>query len=77
VAFYGGVIRNGTYEKVNEQLVHGIISGDRMGNFMLAVHIFLAAVITLGGPSNLPPPLESVSRFFTGGWDGCTLCRLL
>lgn len=50
VVFFGGVAINGTYEKVNEQLMHGIVEGDGMGNFMLAVHLALAAVITLGGP---------------------------
>ncbi|MCB0630979.1 MAG: DUF2306 domain-containing protein [Saprospiraceae bacterium] len=50
VAFYGGVVVNGTYEKINEQLPHGIIPGDKMGNFALAVHLSLAAVITFGGP---------------------------
>lgn len=50
VAFYGGVVVNGTYEKVNERLVHGIIAGDRMGNAALAVHLFLAAIITFFGP---------------------------
>jgi hypothetical protein len=50
VAFYGGVVVNGTYENVNEQLPHGIIPGDKLGNFALAVHLSLAAVITFGGP---------------------------
>lgn len=50
VAFYGGIVVTGQYEKVNEALGHGIIEGDFMGNLMLAVHLFLAAVITFGGP---------------------------
>lgn len=50
VAFYGGVVWRGDYEKINEQLVHGVIAGDFMGNLMLAAHIALAAVITFGGP---------------------------
>ncbi|MCB0641451.1 MAG: DUF2306 domain-containing protein [Phaeodactylibacter sp.] len=50
VAFYGGIVVTGAYEKVNEQLPHGIIEGDGMGNFMLAVHLALAAVVTFGGP---------------------------
>ena len=50
VAFYGGVVVKGNYEKINEHLGHGIIEGDGMGNFMLAVHLALAAVITFGGP---------------------------
>ena len=50
VAFYGGIAVSGNYEKVNEQLPHGIMEGDPVGNFMLGVHLFLAAVITFGGP---------------------------
>lgn len=50
VAFYGGAVVTGAYEKINEALPHGIIPGDGMGNFALAVHLALAAVITLGGP---------------------------
>lgn len=50
IAFYGGVVVTGNYEKINEALGHGIIEGDGMGNFMLAVHLFLAVIITLGGP---------------------------
>lgn len=50
VTFYGGIAWNGTYEKVNEKLGHGVMDGDPIGNVMLAVHIFLAAVIMLGGP---------------------------
>ncbi|GJM32849.1 MAG: membrane protein [Saprospiraceae bacterium] len=50
VAFYGGVVVSGAYEKINKVLVHGMIEGDNMGNFVLGVHIFLAAIITFGGP---------------------------
>ncbi|MEL6655426.1 MAG: DUF2306 domain-containing protein [Bacteroidota bacterium] len=58
VAFYGGVVMNGTYEKVNEQLPHGIIEGDTMGNMMLAMHLGLAAIITFGGPLQFFPSLR-------------------
>lgn len=50
IALYGGIVVTGSYEKINEQLPHGIIEGDFMGNFMLAVHLALAAIITIGGP---------------------------
>ena len=50
VAFYGGVLVSGQYEKINDQLPHGIMEGDTFGNAMLGMHLFLAAVITFGGP---------------------------
>lgn len=59
VAFYGGVVVNGTYEKINEQLPHGIIEGDTFGNIMLAIHLFLAAYITFGGPLQFIPAIRN------------------
>ena len=50
ILFYGGIVLRGTYEQVNERLGHGVVEGDVAGNFMLAVHIFVAAIITFGGP---------------------------
>lgn len=45
--FYSWVLWGGAYEKLNG---HGVIEGDTMGNFMLGVHVALAAVVMLGGP---------------------------
>lgn len=59
LAFYGGIAVSGQYEKVNEQLGHGIIEGDPVGNAMLAIHIFLAAVITFGGPLQFSAALRN------------------
>ena len=50
IALYGGAALFNNFEKVNEQNGHGITEGDTMGNFAFGVHVFLAAVITLGGP---------------------------
>lgn len=50
VVFYGGIAISGHFEKINEQLPHGIMEGDPIGNVMLGMHLFLAAVITFGGP---------------------------
>ena len=50
LAFYGGAVADGAYERINDQLPHGVIEGDPMGNAMLAMHISLAVIITLGGP---------------------------
>ena len=59
IAFYGGVVVSGAYEKINEQLPHGIMEGDLMGNFMLTVHLALAAVITIGGPLQFFPTIRN------------------
>ncbi|MBX2871398.1 MAG: DUF2306 domain-containing protein [Saprospiraceae bacterium] len=59
VAFYGGIAVSGQYEKVNDQLGHGVMEGDPIGNAMLAIHIFLAAVITFGGPLQFSTALRN------------------
>lgn len=58
IAFYGGIAFSGYYEKANEVLGHGVIAGDRIGNRVLAVHLLLAAVITLGGPVQFIPAIR-------------------
>lgn len=59
VAFYGGTVVSGQYERINEQLPHGIIEGDTFGNLMLAIHLFLAAYITFGGPLQFIPAIRN------------------
>ncbi len=59
VAFYGGIWVSGAYEKINEQLPHGLIEGDTMGNFALGIHLFMAAVITFGGPLQFFPAIRN------------------
>ena len=59
VAFYGGIAVSGTYEKINEQLPHGIIEGDTMGNIALTIHLFVAAIITFGGPLQFFPAIRN------------------
>lgn len=68
-AAYGGSAIAGQLEKWDEVLFYGFIEGDWIGNFMLVAHIFLAFVITVGGPLQLIPQLRS--RFFTfHRWNG-------
>ncbi len=50
VLFYGGSAIRGDIEAINKNLIHGIISGDHIGNFMVITHLILAAIITFGGP---------------------------
>lgn len=69
VAFYGGILLSGNYEKINEQLPHGIIEGDTIGNIMLGIHLFLAAVITFGGPIQFIPAIRNRFPAFHR-WNG-------
>ncbi|MBI1187853.1 MAG: DUF2306 domain-containing protein [Alphaproteobacteria bacterium] len=59
LAFYGARTATGDFEGWNEkQLIDGHIAGDDAGNAMFAVHVLLAAVITLGGLLQLMPALR-------------------
>ncbi len=53
VGFFGVSAMRGDLEAWNKVLPHGIIAGDTMGNIAVAAHLFLAAVITVGGPLQL------------------------
>ncbi|MEO0338797.1 MAG: DUF2306 domain-containing protein [Bacteroidota bacterium] len=55
VALYGGIWLSGNYEAVNDHLPHGVIEGDTMGNLALGIHLFIAAIITFGGPLQFIP----------------------
>ncbi len=69
IAFYGGIAVSGDYERANEAMGHGVIAGDAVGNWVLGVHLFLAAVITLGGPVQFIPAIRN--RFPTfHRWNG-------
>jgi len=50
-------------------MANGIIEGDRMGNAALILHIFLAFIITVGGPLQFIPALRSKSSIFHK-WNG-------
>jgi len=50
VLFYGGTALRGKPEAWNEVLPHGYVRGDTMGNGVVAIHLFLAVVIMVGGP---------------------------
>lgn len=69
IAFYGGAALAADYESINEKLGHGVIKGDTMGNTALAIHIFLAAIITLGGPIQFLNPIRNRFPAFHR-WNG-------
>ncbi len=69
IVFYGGIGLSGAYERANEAMGHGVIAGDSIGNWTLAVHLFLAAIITLGGPVQFIPAIRRRFPVFHS-WNG-------
>ena len=69
VSFYGGAVLSGALERINQQLPHGVIEGDTIGNAALAVHISLAAVIIFGGPLQFIPAIRNRFPVFHR-WNG-------
>jgi hypothetical protein len=57
-SFYGGAALDGDFERWNDILVGGWVSGATLGNIVLAAHLLLAIVITVGGPLQLVPQLR-------------------
>ena len=59
VVYYGGRTVSGNYAGWNDKpIIKGFVEGDGPGNVMFALHVLLAAVITLGGLMQLTPPLR-------------------
>ena len=59
VSFYGRAVIAGDLSKWNKVLYAGYIPGDHIGNTALAIHLTLAAYITLAGPLQLLPQLRN------------------
>jgi uncharacterized membrane protein len=59
VAYYGGALVAGNYDKWGKFLTHGLVPGDRLGNLALAMHLATAALITCLGPLQLVPQLRA------------------
>jgi len=55
---YGGNAAAGNVEAVNKRLINGIIDSDPLGNFVLALHLGFAFVITLSGILQLTPQVR-------------------
>ncbi len=56
--FYGRSAMAGDYGRWNDVLVGGWRAGDLIGNGTLALHLLLAAVVTVGGPLQLIPAIR-------------------
>ncbi len=69
--FYGRAAVQGDFARWNQVLVGGYVPGGLAGNLVLAMHLLLAAVITLGGPLQLVPAIRRRwPRFHR--WNGRT-----
>ena len=53
LSFYGKSTLAGDFEKWNQVLPHGYVEGDWKGNFVVGMHVLLAAVLAIGGPLQL------------------------
>ena len=59
VGFYGAAAVARQPERWNDVLVGGYVAGGLIGNLILAAHLLMAAIITVGGPLQLIPQLRS------------------
>lgn len=59
LAFYGTRTASGNYAAWNDKpLIDGFIGGDHAGNVVFAVHVLLAALVTLSGLMQLVPAIR-------------------
>lgn len=69
LVLYGGATLSKNFQAWNTFMPHGYIEGNSMSNAAVFIHVFLAAVITLGGPLQIIPHIRN--RFPTfHRWNG-------
>ncbi len=68
-SFYGRAAAQGDLERWNDILVGGYVAGGTVGNAILAAHLLLAVIITIGGPLQLIPWLRARALPFHR-WNG-------
>lgn len=67
--FYGGSALFGDLERWNDGVSYGYEEGATMSNWAVAIHLFFAFLITLGGPLQLTPWVrQNFPRFHR--WNG-------
>ncbi len=69
VRFYGGTAVQGDFEAWNKILAGGYVAGEPVGNVILAAHLLLAAIITVGGSLQLVPQIRARALPFHR-WNG-------
>lgn len=69
LSFYGGSAVQGNMQEWNKVLPNGHVRGDTAGNIAIAIHVLIAALITIGGPLQLIAKVRSsFPRFHR--WNG-------
>lgn len=69
ILLYGISAVEGDFERWNAMMPNGYIEGDILGNINSAMHVLLAAIISIGGPLQIIPKLrERAPRFHW--WNG-------
>jgi hypothetical protein len=70
LAHYGRKTLSGNFAGWNDKpIIKGYVSGDSIGNAMFAVHVLLAAIVTLGGLLQLMPVIRQRMAWFHR-WNG-------
>ncbi|OBX19317.1 putative membrane protein DUF2306 [Gelidibacter algens] len=69
ILFYGKATLSGHSEYWNKILPHGYVNGEVIGNLVVGLHLFLAAVIIVGGPLQLITKIRNRFRKFHR-WNG-------
>lgn len=68
-AFYGGSALRGDIEAWSKVLPRGYVAGDTTGNAVVAMHLFLAVIVFVGGPLQIIPQVRArLPRFHR--WNG-------
>ncbi len=62
--FYGKATLVGDFARWNNVLSRGYVEGDWTGNLAIGTHVLLAAIIVIGGPLQLMPPIRDRFRLF-------------
>ena len=63
VVFYGGAAIQGDWVAWNRVMPRGYVPGHPIGNLVVAIHLFLAVVILVGGPLQLIPRIRRYPVF--------------
>ncbi|WP_439504464.1 DUF2306 domain-containing protein [Sediminibacterium sp.] len=69
ILFYGNATAKGNFENWNKVLPRGYVAGETLGNLIVGSHLFLAAIIIIGGPLQLTPQLRKYAPVFHK-WNG-------
>lgn len=69
VSFYWGHALQGNMPAWNKILPTGHVPGDRVGNAVLAIHVMMTAIVTIGGPLQMIPIMRASFPVFHQ-WNG-------